>query len=352
MPRVIISNLERTQDPGPQNLPGWKQTIIQRIRDRELVPIISNVFGDDILFGNHDGLVERYQKYSNRGVTGTAHIPANLDLPLLTQIRHLIDERLADRAMLKGDYLNLLKNALFDIAEGALPDRSRELVTVRDQFDDLRFSAFIRGLGYPRFDEPDNDALKAALKLADMQLPIYITTCHHSFLESAIRYAGRPDVRTEFCRWDHVLDHIPPLIEKDFEPTPNEPLVYHLHGLADFPESLVLTEDDYLRFLIASREDRGKDTDRIDHRIRGMVSARSLMMIGYRLQDWEFRSLFWGLIEPRSTDKTSVVAIQLDPDDEEQKNYLAKYYQKHQFHVFWGNPAELITSLHERWKNG
>ena len=38
--------------------------------------------------------------------------------------------------------------------------------------------------------------------------------------------------------------------QRGFVPTPANPLVYHLHGHLEMPQSLVLTEDDYLEFLV------------------------------------------------------------------------------------------------------
>jgi SIR2-like domain len=36
----------------------------------------------------------------------------------------------------------------------------------------------------------------------------------------------------------------------EYKPKPNEPLVYHLYGDIDIPGSMVLTEKDYIDFVI------------------------------------------------------------------------------------------------------
>ena len=51
-----------------------------------------------------------------------------------------------------------------------------------------------------------------------------------------------------FCRWYESLEIEESVFDTDFVPTPANPVVYHLHGHT-LPESLVLTEDDYLSFL-------------------------------------------------------------------------------------------------------
>ena len=47
------------------------------------------------------------------------------------------------------------------------------------------------------------------------------------------------------------------MLDGSFRPEPMKPVVFHLHGWLGIPESLVLTEDDYLDFLVAvSRDER------------------------------------------------------------------------------------------------
>ena len=100
--------------------------------------------------------------------------------------------------------------------------------------------------------------------MADFDLPIYLTTSYHNFIEVALKRAGK-EPRTEICRWHKGLESIPSVFDdEDYEPTKDEPLVYHLHGSDLHPESLVLSEDNYLEFLVAISVHKGKDQDLID----------------------------------------------------------------------------------------
>src|SRR5262249_39822794 len=101
--------------------------------------------------------------------------------------------------------------------------------------------------GYPHFDDVPDHPL---LLLANLDLPIYLTTSYYTVLEAALTRTGKRS-RTEFCRWHQRLESLPSGYEGDFQPTRQEPLVYHLYGLDTYPESLVLTEDDSLEFLVA-----------------------------------------------------------------------------------------------------
>jgi hypothetical protein len=64
--------------------------------------------------------------------------------------------------------------------------------------------------------------------------------------QEKIRSGNLP--RRELCRWNESLDGGESVFDTDFSPTPANLVVYHLHGHT-LPESLVLTEDDYLSFL-------------------------------------------------------------------------------------------------------
>ena len=46
---------------------------------------------------------------------------------------------------------------------------------------------------------------------------------------------------------------------RNYRPGRDQPLVYHMHGFDEYPASLVLTEDDYLEFLVAILRDKGNN---------------------------------------------------------------------------------------------
>jgi hypothetical protein len=132
----------------------------------------------------------------------------------------------------------------------------------------------------------------------------------------------------------------------DYQPTREEPLVYHLYGLDTYPESLVLTEDDHLEFLVAIARDMSRDTDRIPKRIRQALSDSSLILLGYDLRSWEFRTLFWGLIKFRPPMKQENVSVQVAPDDTE-KLYLDKYLSEARFQVVWREVLQYVQELYQ-----
>jgi SIR2-like protein len=121
----------------------------------------------------------------------------------------------------------------------------------------------------------------------------------------------------------------------------------YLHGLDHYPESLVLTEDDHLEFLVAISQELGRPVDRIPARVREALTRSSLLLLGYDLQSWEFRTLFWGLLKPREIRQqgVSVLHLQLELGEKEQQQYLRTYLSKADLEVFMGSIHEYTSEL-------
>lgn len=158
---------------------------------------------------------------------------------------------------------------------------------------------FIEQFGHvaaPDFDDP----LEPHRVLADLPLPIYITTNYDDFLYRALARAEhapghKKTPQREFCRWNRQigggtskLGKRVPRLDGNVE----KPLVFHLHGHMGRPASMVLTEDDYLDFLIKI----GKDESLLPSRIEEAFATTSLLFVGYSLNDWNFRVLFRNVV--------------------------------------------------------
>jgi hypothetical protein len=238
--------------------------------------------------------------------------------------------------LVKDTYLDFVKSRIMELAEGrGIP---QELIDEADaEFEQLSCTALADRLGLPAFGAPDQDPL---LILAQMDLPIYLTTSYHGFIEAALASAGKSP-RGAVCRWRGELETLDDPFEDGYEPTRDEPLVFHLHGSDTHPESLVLTEDDHLAFLM----EVARIQDRIPQRLHQAIAQCSLMLLGYDLRDWDFRSLFWGLIEPRQVPQDGVCVLQIHPGEEESR-YLDLYLRKVAFKVKWGGFADYVRGLH------
>lgn len=206
----------------------------------------------------------------------------------------------------------------------------------------------------PDFTKPD----EAHALLADLNLPIYITTNYDSFMYQALKSRER-DPKRELCRWNRFVEmEETSVFASGYSPTSANPLVYHLHGHYELPQSLVLTEDDYLDFLVHLSSDQAL----LPPAIRTALAGTSLLFIGYSLSDWNFRVLFRGLVGSLGASLGYTgVAVQLVPqvtDNVESgidraQHYLDTYFEKIQkikVRVYWGDIKEFTTELRHRWE--
>jgi hypothetical protein len=215
-------------------------------------------------------------------------------------------------------------------------------------------SARFRKAGRPDFSSPT----EPHRFMADLPLPVYITTNYDDFMVQALRERGKKPEQ-EICRWNSQLYGLPSVLDRlDYVPSENTPLVFHLHGHMGIPESLVLTEDDYLDFLIAMSK---KENKLLPPRVQEAMANASLLFVGYRIADWNFRVLFRSVVTSlEAGQKRKHVSVQILPigngSDAIRKlkvlNYLDKYYQELNTRVYWGRSDEFITELRQIWEEG
>ncbi len=187
--------------------------------------------------------------------------------------------------------------------------------------------------------------------LADLPLPVYITTTYDDLMVRALKSRNKEPIQ-EICRWNECLMQRKPT-SSDFTPTPEKPLVCHLHGCYETPESLVLTEDDYLDFLVAISSEQNL----LPPRIQEAFTGTSLLLLGYRITDWDFRVLsriLAGYLR-RSLGRKHI-SVQLVPgnvsDNQREKvqKYLDRYFENLRIQVYWHDCYEFAAELKTRWE--
>jgi hypothetical protein len=190
--------------------------------------------------------------------------------------------------------------------------------------------------------------------LAGLKLPVYITTNYDSFMyNELLRQKTNPN--QQCCEWHKAKDISktraagpPPL-----EPTPENPVVYHLHGYLADPMSMVLTEDDYLNFLINISEESVIPS----HIEAAFGTDRSFLFVGYSLEDMSFKVLFrkFGR-KMASSPGDRHIAVQLHPDEgltesqkRRQREFLEKQFGTQNVKIYWGKASTFLRSLRLRW---
>ena len=202
----------------------------------------------------------------------------------------------------------------------------------------------------PNFEDP-RDPYST---LAKLPLPVYITTNYDDFMERALINEKR-DVKRDLCKWVRGLDETSPLAEQSFQPNVANPVVFHLYGYMQNQQSMALSEDDYFQFLI----NVSSDPELIPKRIQQAIGGTSLLLLGYSLEDWDFRILFHLLAGylKNSASRTHL-AVQLSPSGtdaslrQRAQAFFDKYFESRSpdIRVSWETTQEVVSKLGENWK--
>ena len=205
----------------------------------------------------------------------------------------------------------------------------------------------------PEYGDPDNPYKI----LADLPLPVYITTGYDDFMYQALGHAHK-DAKREMCRWNRSISDVPSIFCDGFSPSVANPVVFYFHGWTQNLDSLVLTEDDYFEFLM----NVSKDRTLIPPRIEKAMTGSSLLLLGYRLSDWDFRVMFHLLASylEIATSRTHV-AVQIAPvpdqapEDQKERvqRYMDQYFEKYKklyIRIYWGTCREFLVKLRDRRK--
>lgn len=194
--------------------------------------------------------------------------------------------------------------------------------------------------------------------LAAFPLPVFITTNYDDFLARALVGAGK-DPQVAICPW--APDDQPEAKRDDaleLEGDATRPLVYHLHGNWDRPRSLVLTQRDYLEFLVNVVAAKSSDDEQqlIPAQILTALATRPLLFIGYSLQDWTFLTLFHGLLKNiPGIHRRRHVSVQLPPpvsdrpdSRERAMRYLTHHLDGWNISIYWGTAAQFCAEIQTR----
>lgn len=200
----------------------------------------------------------------------------------------------------------------------------------------------------PDFDSPE----ELHGLLADLNLPLYLTTNYDDFMIKALARRRLEPMRG-YPHWNQTLKE-----QAGLESALGEargPLVYHLFGHHGEPESMVLTEDDHFDFLSAVGDPR-----LLPPIVKRAIGNTALLFIGYGVLDFGFRMLLRALLRSiTAPNKRLGVAVQLPPAglSSKQQAQVEKYLERFlnvskqfQFRVFWGTTVDFTRILRKRWK--
>jgi SIR2-like protein len=334
-----------------------REDLMRRINQGIVIPIVSNSLRIEQVFsgGGEDSGEENdlsiYEQLTAEWANLIGYpLEDKHNLARVAQY-HLVEHK--DDPHARTNYLNFLKELLATMAQD---DKEYADVAqgLKGQIQDRRFSEIVRALDYPRFSARMEDPLNL---LARLPLPIYVTTSQSNFLEQALWAEGK-NPRTQICFWTGpiVSANAEHRTDPDFSPSVTNPMVFHLFGIEDYPQTLVLSEDDYINFLISMVEDTNTLNPVVPLVLRRALSESRLLLLGYRLQDWDFRVLFRFLLKFRKEDfSPRGMAIQLKPNQKSNENleksidYLKQYFDRKKFDIEWNTAESFIQELWDDW---
>lgn len=196
--------------------------------------------------------------------------------------------------------------------------------------------------------------------LADLDLPIYITTNYDDNMKSALERRGKK-VAVEVCRWNDRMERQSAFDDPEYRPGPMNPLVFHLHGRANDAESIVATEEDYLDFMVemskglSQREADAKKDEKKAPMFPGVVLQAltgTLLFVGYSLSDFNLKVILRALSFGLGPRKIFGATVQYNDDKLiASQEYLEQYFNfALSLSVYWGSSRDFVAKLRERWR--
>jgi hypothetical protein len=187
--------------------------------------------------------------------------------------------------------------------------------------------------------------------LAKLPLPVYITTNLHNLLASALVEENK-EPQVVLCPWNDDVETIESIYDREpgYQPTIEQPLVFHLFGRLNVPESIVLTEDNFFDFLIGVTRNR----DLIPGPVRRAMTDSALLFLGFQLDDWQFRVLYRSILSQPGGERRKKhphIAAQIEPDEnrnlepQRARLYLESYFQGANINLFWGSAEDFLEQL-------
>jgi hypothetical protein len=119
--------------------------------------------------------------------------------------------------------------------------------------------------------------------LAQLDFPVVITTNYDQLFERALTDAGKqPRVAIYTPRLEQTIDYR--------KPTVQSPIVFKIHGDISRPETIVITDEDYIDFVL--RMSNKEPYDPLPRRLKVYLTDWTTLFVGYSLLDYNLRLLF------------------------------------------------------------
>ena len=187
--------------------------------------------------------------------------------------------------------------------------------------------------------------------LASLPFPLIVSTCHDQLLTTALTQAGKEPLDLRYHFKGDAEDEKE--MRKFPQPTERTPVVYHLFGTSREAQTLVLSENDLLDFVVAMVSDRPPVPSWLRKELQ--APGVSLLFVGFGISQWYQRILVKALIRFLSggLSKSGAVAVALDPQlqtipDPERTQTILYYERGTRVEVSDENISKLVSELQQR----
>jgi hypothetical protein len=201
---------------------------------------------------------------------------------------------------------------------------------------------------------PDDECKPSPLlkTLARLPFQLIVTTNYDRLMEQALEDIQKPhklivqpikgfDVAAQKDLQDELVQHTGLIVYKIHGTFPREEANAKKQDKDPFSR-VIITEDDYIEFLtVVGIENMG-----VPNLIKEKMVDSTLLFLGYSLEDWDFRTIFKGLIEslpPRAQRKS--FAIQKDPPD-----FWVEFWKRKNVEIYNVDLYEFAEALEQRYQ--
>jgi hypothetical protein len=158
------------------------------------------------------------------------------------------------------------------------------------------------------------------LGLARCPFSLVLTTCHDHLMTKALADQGKSPSRYWYNYRGEPRDNR----ELEGPMGAHSPAVYHLFGAPDEPNSLVLTENDLLDFVIRVISGRPKLPDSL----RSVLRDKTFLFVGFGIRHWYIRVLLKLLMRTLELSGGSVALESLGELDAREKEQTVLFYKR------------------------
>jgi hypothetical protein len=364
---------------GEEEFSNW-DVLVSYVNDAACTPILGPDLAVDV-WGSQLELAQEWAKKYNFPMAASEQN----SLPQVAQyVEHMKGRKILRQQLQRHVKETLIKNFGEELPTSAQPG----------SIDDTQLGDLFREIGKVCRKKEAEDPYWV---LARMPFSVYVTSDRHSMLFDALCEAPDPrdpgkrkEPRWDVCRWavfqetlEAIGDDGEPLWPESifasdpaYKPSVSKPLVFHAFGHMEYPDTLVLTEDDYFDYLIGIMKNtsgtRDKNSPRqgtmpVPQPVLNALSLSGLLFLGFRLSDWEFRTLFRHILAQEKTtlrdsprgmkELPPNVSVQLAPSEQGgylvpqgARTYLERYLTKgYHVDIAWSRADAFVKRLYEIW---